>query len=340
MNRHDIEGIYGFFQVTNCDKKYRLLAKVSNMSIYFKNIIGHQQILTRLTADIDDEKLAHAYLFMGPADLGKFTIAKAFAKAIQTNEISEEKSGHIVSLIDRGIHADTLIYPLNREEGNIKISQIKQVMSNLQMTGDSHRRILVMEDIDKMTTEAANALLKMLEEPPGKVLYIFTSSNPKNILETILSRVRQIDFRLFSNEDLLQAVKNRYRLADVAKIKLVAELANGRIAKAIKLMENPEVFEAYQNVHSQIVEFLKEGDLAKAFGYINQINGDDLLVQIFLDIAFVVLGSQFNDLVRSGQNEQVRTKISQIEKLLEVKAISDTNVNTRLLLENFILNLC
>jgi DNA polymerase-3 subunit delta' len=278
------------------------------MSIYFKNIIGHQQILERLKHDIEKNSLAHAYLFNGPADLGKFTIAKAFGKAIQTHEINEDKSLHLASLIDRGIHADTLICELNREEESIKISQIKQLINNLQMTGDSRRRILIMEDIDKMTTEAANALLKILEEPPGKVLYIFTTSNSKNILETILSRVRMVEFKLFSETDLLQSIKNRYRLADQEKIALVVELANGRIAKAIKLMESQEIFDAYKNIHDEIKDFLIKGNLAEAFTYINQIQSDKLLVQVFLDIALVILTKQMRASIKLGNTNETKNK--------------------------------
>ena len=207
------------------------------------------------------------------------------------------------------------------------------------MTGDSARRILVLEDIDKMTLEAANAMLKMLEEPPEKVLYIFTSSNPKMILETILSRVRRIDFQLMTSKDLFTCLKNRYRLVEESKLYRATELAQGRIAKAIKLLDNEDHFLAYENTFVEIEKFLANRDIAAAFGFIGQIHTDPILIQIFLEIAFIVLDETLKKAVAAGNREAMRLATENLSKLFEVKKLSETNVNSRLLLENFILSL-
>lgn len=309
------------------------------MAPVFNNIVGHRKQLEMLSDDLRRNQLAHAYLLAGPADLGKLAIAKAFALAIQTEGLNEEEAYQLRALIDKGVHADTLLLQAGPEAESIKIVDIRNVMMNLQMTGDSRRRILVVEDIDRMTIEASNAMLKILEEPPSKVMFIFTSSNPKALLETILSRVRRLDFQLMSNQDMFSALKNRYRLAEEKKIYRVLELAQGRIAKAIKLMETSEHFQAYEDIYQQIKNFLANHDVAAAFSLIAQIHPDPLLVQIFLEIAFMVFREDLKVATANADREAQRIVTVKLDKLMEVKKLSETNVNSRLLLENFILNL-
>lgn len=309
------------------------------MSPFFKNIVGHQKQLQMLRDDLANDNLAHAYLLAGPANLGKFTVARAFAKAIQTDGLDEDKTFQLNTLIDKGIHPDTLFYQAEEADESIKIAQIRTVLMNLQMTGDSSRRILIMKDIDRMTPESANAMLKMLEEPPSKVLYLFTSSDPKSILETILSRVRRIDFQLMTSQELFLSLKNRYRLIEEKKLYRVVELAQGRIAKAIKLLETDEHFQAYEEIYTQIKSFLEKRDVAAAFALISQIHTDPILMQIFLEITFIVFREDLKKAV-SANDQMAQVKMTEkLAKLIEVKRLAETNVNNRLLLENFILSL-
>ena len=307
--------------------------------MYFRHIIGHQQQLNRLSVDLEKGNLAHAYLLTGPADLGKFTIAKAFAKAIQTFELEDEAVFSINRQIDRGIHLDTMIVSRNPEEDSIKIETIKNILNNLQMTGVSKQRILVMEDIDRLTPAAANAMLKMIEEPPSKVIYIFTTSHPNLILETILSRVRRVDFSILDSQLMMTGLANRYKLSETSQLKRVVELSMGRIAKAIKLIDNKETLDAYEKVYQQIREFLEKKDISQAFSFIGQIHADDVLTQIFLEIAAVVLREDLITSSAKNEENKINDSLRRIEKLFEVRKLANTNVNNRLLLENFILSL-
>ena len=309
------------------------------MSIYFKNILGHQKQLDLLEEDLLQGRIAHAYLFAGPADIGKFTLAKAWAKAIQTREMDAEKAFQTAALIDRGIHGDTLIFPKDPEEESIKIAEIRSIIGKLQLSADSQRRIMVMEDIDRLTPEAANALLKILEEPPGDVLYIFTSSHPHSLMETILSRVRRVDFQIMPDDELHNALKNRYRLADEKTLDRVSRISLGRIGKAIKLMENLEQLEAYQDVYDQIKSFLSAQDVQAGFSFIAQIHNDPVLTGIFLELAFVALREDFQAALAKGNKPDLEKTLARIEKLVKIRELAETNTNSRLLLENFILEL-
>jgi DNA polymerase-3 subunit delta' len=309
------------------------------MSNYFKNIIGHQKALQLLTADLEQDNLAHAYLLSGPADLGKFTVAKLFAKAVQTRDLDEEKAFQVSALIDRGIHADTIFFQRAADAETIKIEEVRRLLNNLQMTGDSWKRILVIDEIDRLTTDAANAMLKMIEEPPQKVLYVFTTSNAKQVLDTILSRVRRIDFQLMPTDELAHSLRLRFRLEDENKIRRVAELSLGRVAKAIRLMENSEHLEAYEDICRQIRDFLLRRDVAAAFGFIGQIHNDNLLIEIFLETALIVLRQDLREAGRRQDRAALSLAAARLGKLFETRALAETNANSRLLLENFILSL-
>ena len=158
-------------------------------------------------------------------------------------------------------------------------------------------------------------------------------------METILSRVRRVDFSILDEESLLKGLNNRYRVLEPDHLKRVTELSMGRIAKAIKLVENKEIMEAYENVYQQIRGFLKKRDISEAFAFISQIHTDTLLTQIFLEIGAVVLREDLKVAVKSDNQEKKRQVLARIEYLFETRKLSDTNVNNRLLLENFILSL-
>lgn len=309
------------------------------MSIFFKNIVGHQKQLQLLENDLATGNLAHAYLLSGPADLGKYTVAQCFAKAVQTKDLDDEKAFNVSAQIDRGIHSDTIFCPKNPEDESLKIAQVRSLLNNLQMTGDSWKRILVIEDIDRMTPEASNAMLKMLEEPPRKVLYIFTSSNPHTVLDTILSRVRKVDFHLMSSPDLFRALKLRFRLEEDAKLYRVVELSLGRIAKAIKLLETQDHLKAYEDFFAEINSFLKDKNIAAGFSLVSQIHNDPILIQVFLETVSIVLRAELKAAGIQNDRKRMALASERILKLFDVKSLSETNSNTRLLLENFILNL-
>ncbi len=309
----------------------------------FKHILGHQGQIERLQHDLQSGNLAHAYLLAGPAGVGKMTIARIFAKMLQVQDLPPEKAQRIENLIDQGAHLDTHVVAAEKEGESIKIETVRSLLGNLSMTGDSRHRILVIEDIDRLTPEAANAMLKMLEEPPSKVVYLFTSSRPNLILDTILSRVRRIDFSMMGEEELRAALQKRYRLKSADQLDRIAKLSMGRIAQAIKLAEDEEVLAIYENVYQGISNFLRDRKITDAFAFIAQIHEDKLLTSIFVDIAFVVLREQLlNDVREKGiieRDEELDRHLSRVQSLFELRKLSSTNVNNRLLMENFILSL-
>ncbi len=301
----------------------------------FDQIVGNSKALELLQADLKNNNLAHGYLFCGPADCGKMTIAIEFAKALQTASLAPEEAEKIAGLIVKGAHMDTTIGRIGTE-ATWKIEPVRQLLDNLNMSGTATFRVLVMEDIDKLTLEAANAMLKMLEEPPHKVKFIFTSSQPQAVLETIHSRLRKIEFTLLTPSEMLSTLSNRFRIVDKTKLERVTKLAQGRIALALKLLTNDDMLEAYNNIFVQIEEFLKAKRLTPAFSLISQIHTDPLLVNIFIDIVTIFLREY---LLTSATAKEQENYLLALDKLFKIKRLNETNANSRLLLEQFMISL-
>ncbi len=302
-------------------------------------VLGHQKQLAQLRSDLENRNLAHGYLLAGPAGVGKFTVAKAFARELQTRDLELSEAESILKLIDCGNHLDTMIVAKESEKEALGIEQLRKIIVNLHMSGESRYRILLIKDIERMTVEATNAMLKILEEPPGKVLFILTTSKPQSILETIISRLRCVDFGVFSDEEMKKNLMLKHRLIDQELLSQVVELSGGKIAQAIRLLENEQLLESYRDIYNQIEDFISKRNKTEAFQFISQIHDDKLLVQIFIEICFVLLRKKLKQSMVDKKADLTIIANAQMDALFKLKQMSETNVNSRLLMENFVLSL-
>lgn len=166
--------------------------------MYFNDTrIGHQTEWDGLERDFASESVAHAYLFHGPAHIGKSAVAVAFAKLLQCG-----KRGctgcTTCSTIEKGIHADTRI--LHSEEGALSIDAVRSLNRWMRIRPTGKHKVCVIADADRINREAFQALLKTLEEPPSGTVILMTTAHRARIPATILSRVRLLPFRLVPHE--------------------------------------------------------------------------------------------------------------------------------------------
>jgi DNA polymerase III delta' subunit len=301
------------------------------------DIIGHNKALQALESDIKTDNLVHAYLFAGTASIGKFTIAKRFAHILQCEK---NFCGECNSCreIDKGIHSDTI--EMADDGQSIKIEQIRKVLERLHMTKQSPYKIFLLQNIERMTLEASNALLKNLEDPMPRTVFLLTTSNLKEILPTIISRVRLIKFKELSDKAMMEVIQKHNPLIDAEMVNAVCALAPGKPGKALSLLEDSEMCDLYQKMHSDIETFLREPSLTDQFAYIDNIVKESKedeqhnLINEFLHIFQLVLRKQlFADNAIIPQEKAVLL-LRYIQKMQQYLKL---NVNTRLLLENMML---
>ncbi len=160
------------------------------------SVIGHDVPKRLLAAQIKSGNLSHFYLFIGPPGVGKGIMAKEFAIALNCDR-GDDLCG---KKIQDNIHPDVKII---KEEKNIKISQIKDIEEEVNLSLlEGSKKVVIIEDAERLTLEAANALLKTLEEPPENTVFILTRSYPSLLLKTVVSRAQVVKFSLLSYQDV------------------------------------------------------------------------------------------------------------------------------------------
>src|SRR5262245_16249612 len=148
----------------------------------FDRILGHKAALERLGALSHGERLAHAYVFAGPPGVGKRMVAEEFA---------------------RGLDAELMPVERAEEKRDIAVEQVRELLRRLSFksTGGRLRAVLV-DDADRLNEEGQNALLKTLEEPPDRCLFILVTSSPALLLPTIVSRCHTVLFHPLSDREM------------------------------------------------------------------------------------------------------------------------------------------
>ena len=153
------------------------------------------RILERFKKLVDSTRMGHAYLFVGSKETGKTQTALAIAQLVNCEAISIKPCGECPSCqkIISGNHPDVMI--VEGQEGSIKIEQIRFLLSRLQLKAfEAKTKVFIIRDVENMTLEAANSLLKTLEEPASNTLMILTTATPEANLDTIRSRCHVVKF--------------------------------------------------------------------------------------------------------------------------------------------------
>jgi DNA polymerase-3 subunit delta' len=244
---------------------------------------GAKQAL--LTA-IRDHTLPHAYLFLGPAGVGKRTTALALAKALNCPVQQAEACNRCSTCqrIERSLHPDVhLVEPQGQA---IKIDQIRHLQSLLSLHAyEGGTKVAILDDASRLTKEAANALLKVLEEPPALTLLILVCQHLGELPATVLSRTQMLRFGLLRHPTLVTLLRQQGR--PQAEAELLASLSGGRPGKALTL-EVPKVVHMRQQALDLLTR-ASSGDpavtLASAEQWAKRKSDHDLLFEMLLSLA-------------------------------------------------------
>ena len=207
----------------------------------FDKIIGNDKIKEMLYKSVKDKKTSHSYLFVGIEGIGKKEIAKEFAKMLLC--ISDNKYCNTCkSCIEFDSNNNPDFLYIEPEGNSVKIEQIRYIQRKIQEKPIiSNKKVYIINDADKMTTEAQNCLLKTLEEPPEYSTIILIGSNENMFLSTIKSRCMIIHFSKIEDEKIRKYLEEKYELKDISTNML--EIFQGSIGKAILLKDKKEQYE-------------------------------------------------------------------------------------------------
>lgn len=204
-------------------------------SYQWKDIIGHSQTIGMLKRMLESGDIQHAMLFTGPEGVGKLTVAKIMAAGILCENRSQGEacgSCHSCRMLARGAHPD--LYVLSPEGNNIKIEQVRSMQREMTMSPcESQKRVCIIETAETMTDQAANSLLKILEEPPAYLVFILTANQRYRLLDTVISRCRLFPFQPVSAALIADTLTGKG--VETRKALTAARLSGGRIGTAYAL---------------------------------------------------------------------------------------------------------
>lgn len=210
----------------------------------FKSIFGQDQAINLLKHDLDSANITHAYLFSGPLGIGKTKTALQFAKALSCNEGGCLQCS-VCKSFDKQLHPD---FQMIEPQGNfIQIEQIRQLEHWAAFKpSQAQRKIAIIQQVERLTEEAANALLKTLEEPVENMVFICLTSNPNAVITTIVSRCRQVNFKIIPYKMLLDYLLDKGIVPE--RVQLAARLSQGIFGKALDLANNDELLDLRRQV--------------------------------------------------------------------------------------------
>ncbi len=224
----------------------------------FDEIMGNEQIKKELKKSILENKVSHSYMFVGIEGIGKQMMAKAFAQMILCTSEQEKGCQQCKSCMEFMSHNHPDFLYLEPDGNSIKIEQIRYLQRKIQEKPIiSNKKVSVINDADKMTTEAQNCLLKTLEEPPEYGIIILIGSNENAFLNTIKSRCMKIAFQPIENEYIKQYMEKVYGLTNISQDML--EAFQGSIGKASILKDKEDQYKMIENM----IEKLDKTDMTE-----------------------------------------------------------------------------
>lgn len=174
----------------------------------FSELIGQEHITTTITNAIEMDKVSHAYLFCGPRGSGKTTVARLLAKAVNCQERKGfEPCCKCSSCLDiaKGVAVDLIEIDAASHGG---IDEIRELKEGIKFTPtSSYKKVYIIDESHQLTKEAANALLKILEEAPSHAIFILATTEAHKMISTIISRCQRFDFRKLTVTELVERLK-------------------------------------------------------------------------------------------------------------------------------------
>lgn len=218
--------------------------------VSFERVAGQKHIVKTLKNAVEQNRIAHAYLFCGPRGTGKTSIAKIFAKMINCESEQNKPCGKCDNCLamQQGNHPDIIEIDAASNNGVDEVRELIEKVKYAPLNGKY--KVYIIDEVHMMTTGAFNALLKTIEEPPAHVIFIFATTEPHKVLPTIISRCQRYDFTKIGIHDMMESVKQTLESEHITyeeeAIRLVCQLADGGMRDALSIVD--QVIAYSQNI--------------------------------------------------------------------------------------------
>lgn len=320
----------------------------------FENILGQKAIKKHFTTAVATGKVSHAYILNGEEGMGKMALAEAFSLMLlcerrEGNSFSPCLKCHGCKQVLSHNHPD-LIYVSHEKSGSIGVDDIRyQINDTVSIRPySSPYKIYIVDEAEKMTGQAQNALLKTIEEPPSYAVIILLTDNKEAFLPTILSRCVQLNLKPLQDGDIKgYLIQEKGISEDTAEV--YAAFARGNLGKAIHLAESKEFQAVYQTMLA-LLKHLRSMDIAELMETVRKLKEeglnldecldfmqlwyrDVLMFKVTKDMNLLIFKEEYfsiNDMSKNSSYQGLETILESIEKArIRLRA----NVNMELAME-------
>ncbi|NLK88237.1 MAG: DNA polymerase III subunit [Clostridiaceae bacterium] len=322
----------------------------------FKDVIGQREVIGSLERSLSEGRIGHAYIFSGPAGIGKKTIARIFAGLLLCDAPQNASvcgSCRPCLMMENGSNPD--YHSIICEELSIGVDLIREIQSDVVLKPMySKRKVYIVEEAEKMTEQAQNCLLKTFEEPPGYVVVILLTTNYDKLLETVRSRAQHIKFGKYTREQVCQVLMDRYG-SDDGTLGLAADYSDGNIGTALELAG----FGEFSKLRDQMLELLPRvahGETKSILDFSsfmdnNKYNADmlfdimllyyrDLLVMSETGYEKMLINSDKKDIIFNNARKYSSNRlISNIEAIGAARRALKQNAGYQLVIDNLLIKL-
>lgn len=242
----------------------------------FEDVIGQSHIVTTLKNSIKRGRIAHAYLFSGPRGVGKTSISRILAKAVNCAEGVQEEPCNVCkscTAIDAGGFVDVIEIDAASNRGIDEIRELRETVRYLPMEG--RYKVYIIDEAHMLTEPAFNALLKTLEEPPGHNIFILATTESQKIPYTIMSRCQRFDFRRISEQQIVEQLTRILTDEDIGfdekVLNYVVREADGSMRDAESILDQVISYSGKHIAEKDVIDVIGVVQREVAFGMVKAI---------------------------------------------------------------------
>ncbi|MBS6645404.1 MAG: DNA polymerase III subunit delta' [Clostridiaceae bacterium] len=321
----------------------------------FSDILGHDMIKEHFKKAIEAHKVSHAYILTGEAGMGRKSLANAFAMTLLCEKGKSEPcmECHACKQVMTGNHPD-LVYVTHEKPNSIGVDDIREQINDTIMIRpySSYYKIYIVDDAEKMTAQAQNALLKTMEEPPSYAVILLLTTNQEAFLPTILSRCVQLKLKPLQDYVVKQYLTESVGIPQ-AEADVYAAFARGNLGKAIHLAESEDFRVMYDDV-LYLLKNIKKMDISELLDYIKKLKEDNqdiyecldlmqlwyrdvLMFKTTKDINLLIFKNEYGTINEMSQKSSYEGMDKIIKAVDKARIRLDANVNMELAMELMLL---